>query len=122
MAIIIEWKDDEGRKRPERLDIDPDHLNADEIKNLKKTKQWFPDVKEFMPRKVKCSLEERDNGDREIVVKYTRKQQNDENLLRYIDRHAGMDINIALEKKQDCCRARPGNRSSAPEGYLQVEG
>ena len=87
MAIIIEWKDTEGRKCPERLDIDPDHLDADEIKNLKKTKQWFPDVKEFMPWKVKCSLEERDNGDREIVVKYTPNQQDDGNLLRYIEQY-----------------------------------
>ena len=31
MAIIIEWEDEERRKCPERLDIDPDHLDADEI-------------------------------------------------------------------------------------------
>ena len=42
MAIIIGWKGVEGRKWPERLDIDPGHLDADEIKNLKETKQWFP--------------------------------------------------------------------------------
>ena len=86
MAIIIGWEFEEGQKAPERLDIDPDHLDADEIKNLKETKQWFPDVKEFMYWKVKCSLEDRDNGDREIVVKYTHNQQN-RNLLRYIDQY-----------------------------------
>lgn len=89
MAIIIGWKVEEGRKWPERLDIDPDHLDADKIKNLKETKQWFPDVKEFMHWKVKCTLEERDNGDREIVVKYTRNQQDDGNLLSYIEQHGG---------------------------------
>ena len=118
MAIIIGWKDEEGRKWPERLDIDPDHLDADEIKNLKKTKQWFPDVKEFMPWKVKCSLEERDNGDREIVVKYP-NQQDDGNLLRYIEQYRSQ---YCFGKKQDYCRARSENRSSAPEGYLHLEG
>ena len=34
---------------------------------------------------MKCSLEERDNGDFEIVVKYTQNQQDDGNLLRYIE-------------------------------------
>ena len=48
MAIIIGWKEAEGRKWPERLDIDPDHLDADEIKNLKETKQWFPDEEVFI--------------------------------------------------------------------------
>ena len=85
MAIIIGWKGVEGRKWPERLDIDPDHLDADEIKNLKETKQWFPDEKVFFYWKVKCSLEERDNGDLEIVVKYTQNQQGE--LLRYIEQH-----------------------------------
>ena len=47
MAIIIGWKGVEGRKWPERLDIDPDHLDADEIKNLKETKQWFPDLRKY---------------------------------------------------------------------------
>ena len=119
MAIIIGWEDMEGRKIPERLDIDPDHLDADEIKNLKETKQWFPDEKVFFYWKVKCSLEERDNGDLEIVVKYTQNQQDDGNLLRYIERNGKQ---YCFGKKQDYCRARPGNRSSAPEGYLQVEG
>ena len=86
MAIIIEWEDEERRKCPERLDIDPDHLDADEIKNLKETKQWFPDKKVFIYWKVKCSLEERDNSDREIVVKYTQNQQDDGTLLGYIKR------------------------------------
>ena len=119
MAIIIEWKDEEGRKCPEHLDIDPDHLGADEIKNLKETKQWFPDEEVFIYWKVKCSLEERDNGDLEIVVKYTQNQQDDGNLLGYIERNGKQ---YCFGKKQDYCRARPGNRSSAPEGYLQVEG
>ena len=87
MAIIIGWEDMEGRKWPERLDIDPDHLDADEIKNLKETKQWFPDEEVFIYLKVKCSLEERDNGDLEIVVKYTQNQQDDGNLLRYIEQY-----------------------------------
>ena len=86
MAIIIEWKDEEGRKCPEHLDIDSDHLDADEIKNLKETKQWFPDEEAFIYWKVKCSLEERDNGDLEIVVKYTQNQQDDGTLLGYIKR------------------------------------
>ena len=84
MAIIIGWKF-EGRKWPERLDIDPDHLDVDEIKNLKETKQWFPDKKVFMYWKVKCSLEEGDNGDLEIVVKYTQNQQG--KLLKYIEQY-----------------------------------
>ena len=87
MAIIIGWKFEPGRKWPERLDFDPDHLDADEIKNLKETKQWFPDEEVFIYWKVKCSLEERDNGDLEIVVKYTPNQQDDGNLLNYIERH-----------------------------------
>ena len=87
MAIIIGWEDTKGRKQPEHLDIDPDHLDADEIKNLKETKQWFPDEEVFIYWKVKCSLEERDNGDLEIVVKYTQNQQDDGNLLRYIERN-----------------------------------
>ena len=91
MAIIVGWKFTGGRKWPERLDIDPDHLDADSIKNLKETKQWFPDVKEFMYWKVKCSLEERDNGDLEIVVKYTQKNQQDRNLSRYIDQYGSRD-------------------------------
>ena len=111
MAIIIGWKVEEGRKWPERLDIDPDHLDADEIKNLKETKQWFPDVKEFMHWVVKCSLEERDNGDREIVVKY-RDQQDDENLLSYRKQHGSRYF---FGKKQDYCRARSENRSNAPD-------
>ena len=86
MAIIIGWKDGNGRKWPERLDIDPDHLDADEIKNLKETKQWLPD-KEVFIWKVKCSLEERDNGDLEIAVKYTQNQQDAGNLLRYTERY-----------------------------------
>ena len=85
MAIIVEWKDPEGRKCPERLDLDPAQLDADEIKNLKQTKQWFPDEKVFFYWKVKCSLEERDNGDLGIVVKYAQNQQGE--LLRYIEQH-----------------------------------
>ena len=86
MAIIIGWEDTKGRKQPEHLDIDPDHLDADEIKNLKETKQWSPDEEVFVYWKVKCSLEERDNRDREIVVKYTQNQQDDGTLLGYIKR------------------------------------
>ena len=89
MAIIIEWKDEEGLKWPERLDIDPGHLDADEIRKIKETRQWFPDEKIFMYWKVKCSLEERDNGHSEVVVRYTRNQQNDVNLLRYFERPNG---------------------------------
>ena len=89
MTIIIGWKDKEGPKWPECLEIDPSHLDPDEIRNLKETRQWFPDEKVFMYWKVKCSLEERDNGDREVVVKYTRNKQNDEGVLRYIERYEG---------------------------------
>ena len=113
MAIIIGWEDTKGRKQPEHLDIDPDHLDADEIKSLKETKQWFPDKKVFIYWKVKCSLEERDNSDREIVVKYTQNQQDDGTLLGYIKRDK---IRYFFGRKQDYCRARPGNRSSAVDG------
>ena len=119
MAIIIGWKDTEGRKCPERLDIDPDHLDADEIKNLKKTKQWFPDVKEFVPWKVKCSLEERDNGDREIGGQVHTEPTG---RREPIEIYRTVWKSILLWKKQDYCRARSENRSIAPEGYLQVEG
>ena len=87
MAITIGWKDDVCRKWPERLDIDPDHLDADKIKNLRETKQWFPDEEGFIYWKVKCSLEERDSSDPEIVVKYTPNQQDDENFPKYQKRY-----------------------------------
>ena len=88
MAITIEWTDTEGRKKwPERLDIDLDHLDDASIEKLEETKQWSPYDEKFIYWKVKCSLEEREDGHREISVNYTEGQQNDENILNYISRN-----------------------------------
>ena len=87
MAITIGWKGEDGRKWPERLDIDPDHLDVASIEKLEETKQWSPYAEVFIYWKVKCSLEEREDGHREISVNYTEGQQDDENILNDISRN-----------------------------------
>ena len=84
MAITIGWEDMEGRKWTEYLDIDTDHLDPDAIEQLEETKQCWPDKGEFLCWRVECTLKERDNGDREITVKYTQSQQDDENVRMYL--------------------------------------
>ena len=87
MTIVISWLnyDDKPKPIPEYLDIDPGNLDADSIENLKETKQWSPHHGGFVYWRVKCSLEEVEDGRREILVEYTESEQTDENIRNDID-------------------------------------
>ena len=86
MAITIGWEDEQGRQLPERLDIDPGHLDAASIENLNETKQWSPWHGGFVYWRVECLLEEKEDGCCEISVNYAEGQQDDENILNDISR------------------------------------
>ena len=86
MSITIKWS-----YSTEYLDIDPDHLDANSIEKIEKTKEWWPSTRKWYPGegvfvcwRVECSLEECDGGKR-ITVRYTQGQQDDENILECIE-------------------------------------
>ena len=119
--LILEWKESAGADgdSQERICFDVDHLTKNAVRKVKCSKVCFPGGEKFIWR-VKCSLEEDDDGHR-IKVRYAEGDQSFWRWLLNRDGYTG-ETTIFVKRNESGRAEKTGRFKWVPDSNGESEG